>query len=155
MDIEFREIDFFNVWIWVEFATVPATTERQYIEEVFDSWFFLGKLGGFNAENAQVQETGLELSYLDYSEDHAEQSFMALMHNMGNVEFLGLWARCWFDLGTSDAIALDVLINAFRQLNRDYVEIKHLIIGGENEDWPVPDTTSDTFYDVDANRLAN
>lgn len=155
MDVEFREIDFFNVWIWVEFATVPSTIERQYVEEAFDSWFFLGKLGGFNAENLQVQETGLELSYLNYSEDAAEQSFMALMHNMGGVEFLGLWARCWFDLGTSDAIALDVLINTFRQLSRDYVEIKQLIIGGQNEDWPIPDTAGDTFYDADANRLAN
>jgi hypothetical protein len=56
---------------------------------------------------------------------------------MGNFEFLGTWGRCWFDLGTSDLIALDVLINSLNQLSKEYVQIKRLIIGGENEDWSV------------------
>lgn len=150
MRVEFRETDFFNLWIWVEFATVPSIMERQYVEEVFDSWFFLGKLGGFNAENLQVQETGLEISYMDYNSDQADDSFMALMHNMGDIEYEGNWARCWFDLGTTDAIALDVLINVFRQFSKDYVDIQRIIIGGENEDWPVPRTAQDTFSDVDS-----
>lgn len=150
MRVEFRETDFFNLWIWVEFATVPSIMERQYVEEVFDSWFFLGKLGGFNAENLQVQETGLEISYMDYNLDQADESFMALMHNMGDIEYESNWARCWFDLGTTDAIALDVLINVFRQFSKDYVDIQRIIIGGENEDWPVPRTAQDTFSDVDS-----
>jgi hypothetical protein len=41
------------------------------------------------------------------------------------------------DLGLSDAVALDVLINTFIQLNRDVVEIEELVIGGVNDDWPV------------------
>lgn len=150
MRVEFRETDFFNLWIWVEFATVPSIMERQYVEEVFDSWFFLGKLGGFNAENLQVQETGLEISYMDYNLDQADDSFMALMHNMGDIEYEGNWARCWFDLGTTDAIALDVLINVFHQFSKDYVDIQRIIIGGENEDWPVPKAAQDTFADVDS-----
>ncbi|MGP1384250.1 MAG: DUF3531 family protein [Thainema sp.] len=150
MRVEFRETDFFNLWIWVEFATVPSIMERQYVEEVFDSWFFLGKLGGFNAENLQVQETGLEISYMDYNSDQADDSFMALMHNMGDIEYEGNWARCWFDLGTTDAISLDVLINVFHQFSKDYVDIQRIIIGGENEDWPVPRTAQDTFADVDS-----
>ena len=36
-----------------------------------------------------------------------------------------------------DALALDVLINALRQLDRDVIEITELLIGGVNEDWPV------------------
>ena len=49
---------------------------------------------------------------------------------------------------TSDAIALDILINAFKQLDKDFVAIDRLIIGGENEDWPVPqEEERDTFYD--------
>ena len=55
MHVEFRECDFFNLWIWLRFETVPSSLEQQYIDEVFSSWFFLGKLGGFNAENLQVQ----------------------------------------------------------------------------------------------------
>lgn len=137
MQVFFRECNFFDLWIWLEFSVVPSHQEKQLIEEVFDSWFFLGKLGGFNAENTQVQETGVEISYFDYDTEAAEQSLMSLMHNMGDIEYQGGWARCWLDLGTSDALALDVLINALHQLNREYVTIERLYIGGENEDWPV------------------
>lgn len=137
MEIQFREFDPFDVWIWLKFPTVPSNGEKQYIEEVFDSWFFLGKLGSFNAENLQVQDTGIDLSYLDYDTEVADNTMMALMHNMSDIEYEDLWARCWFDLGTSDAFALDVLINAFKQLSKEILEIEQLIIGGENEDWPV------------------
>lgn len=142
MQIQFREFDPFNVWIWLEFTTVPSEIEKQYVEEVFNSWFFLGKLGGFNAENLQVQDIGLDISYMTYDEDIAEDSLLALMHNMGDVEYEGTWARCWFDLGTSDAIALDVLINSLRQFSKDYVTLEQVIIGGENEDWKTGDSRS-------------
>lgn len=138
MKVEFRECDFFDLWIWLEFNSVPSQAEQQYVEEVFNSWFLIGKLGGFNAENLQVQETGLDISHMDYSQDAAENSFMALMHNTSEFEYQGSWGRCWFDLGTADAIALDVLINALGQLSKDYVSIERLIIGGENDDWRPP-----------------
>ncbi|MCD8488442.1 MAG: DUF3531 family protein [Desertifilum sp.] len=138
MQVQFREFDPFDLWIWLKFTTVPSELEKQYIEEVFNSWFFLGKLGGFNAENLQVQETGLEVSYMDYDIEVAENSLSALMHNMADFEYQGVWARCWFDLGTSDAIAIDVLINALNQFSKDYVTIERLTIGGENPDWPIP-----------------
>lgn len=137
MEVLFRQCNPFDIWIWINFETVPSYAERQYIEELFDSWFLLGKLGGFNAENLQVQETGVELDYLTYDEDTANNTMMAFMHNMGEIEYQGTWGRCWFDLGTSDAFAFDVLINAFRNLSQEYVVIKKLIIGGENKDWPV------------------
>lgn len=142
MNISFREFDPFNLWIWIEFITVPSEIEKQYLEEVFDSWFFLGKLGGFNAENLQVQDVGLDISYMEYDQDIAGDSMLALMHNMGEVEYEGLWARCWFDLGTSDAIAIDILINALRQFSADYVTLEQVIIGGENEDWRTGDSRS-------------
>jgi hypothetical protein len=137
MNIQFREFNPFDVWIWVEFAMMPSEREKQYLEEVFSSWFFLGKLGGFNAENLQVQDTGLDISYMLYDDLGAEDSMMALMHNMGEVEYEANWARCWFDLGTSDAIALDVLLNALQQFSKDYVELVSVSVGGENEDWPI------------------
>ncbi|NEP45807.1 MAG: DUF3531 family protein, partial [Okeania sp. SIO2H7] len=98
MEIQFREFNPFDVWIWLEFSTVPSTAEKHYIEELFDSWFLLGKLGGFNAENLQVQDAGIEVSYMEYSQEVAGQSMMAVMHNMGEVEYQGFWGRCWFDL---------------------------------------------------------
>jgi hypothetical protein len=137
MEIQFREFDPFDLWIWLKFGTVPSNGEKQYVEEVLDSWFFLGKLGGFNAENLQVNDVGVDISYLSYDTAMADSSMMALMHNMGDVEYEGLWARCWLDLGTSDAIGLDVLINVFTQLSKEFVAIEKLIIGGENQDWPV------------------
>lgn len=137
MEVKFRECNPFDIWIWLKFSTVPSMTERQYIEEVFDSWFLLGKLGGFNAENLQVQESGVDINYMTYDIDNAQSSMMALMHNMGEIEYEGLWVRCWFDLGTSDAFSLDILISAFKQLSKEYVTIEELIVGGENEDWPI------------------
>ena len=142
MEVSFREFNPFNIWIWLEFETVPSRMEQQYIEELFNSWFYLGKLGGFNAENLQVQETGIEISYMDYDPNQSEENLMSLMHNMGSFEFLGTWGRCWFDLGTSDLISLDILINALSQLSKEHVAIEQLIIGGENEDWEIEKQTS-------------
>ena len=93
MEIRFRECDFFNLWIWLELDTVPSPMEQQYIEEIFNSWFFMGKLGGFNAENLQVQDGGHEISYMEYSHDQADSSLMSVMHNMSEVQFQGSWAR--------------------------------------------------------------
>ena len=149
MQVLFREFNPFDLWIWLEFSLVPSELEKRYVEEVFNSWFYLGKLGGFNAENLQVQETGLDISHMTYDEQVADNSLMALMHNIGEFEYEGTWARCWFDLGTSDAIALDVLINALKQLSQEYVNIEKLYIGGENEDWSVEGSESrpDLIYD--------
>jgi hypothetical protein len=145
MEVQFREFNPFDLWIWIEFKTVPSPMERQFVEELFNSWFYLGKLGAFNAENLQVQETGVELSYMEYDSELAENAMMSPMHNMADFEFQGVWGRCWFDLGTSDPIAIDLLINALMQLNKDYVEIAKLIIGGENEDWEIGDRSESLF----------
>jgi hypothetical protein len=135
MDVQFREFDPFSLWIWIEFETIPSPMEQQYIEELFQSWFYLGKLGGFNAENLQVQDIGVDISYMDYDQDQAESVMMAPMHNMSDFEYQGTWGRCWFDLGTSDLVAVDILINAFIQLNKNFVQVKRIIFGGQNEDW--------------------
>ena len=147
MEIQFREFNPFDLWFWIEFETVPSTTEQSYVEEVFNSWFYLGKLGGFNAENLQVQETGVEISYMDYDEEQADNQLMSVMHNMGNFEYLGLWGRCWFDLGTSDLIGLDILINALTQMSKEYVPIKTFIIGGQNPDWSVEESDENFLKD--------
>ncbi|MEK0196011.1 DUF3531 family protein, partial [Microcoleus anatoxicus] len=65
------------------------------------------------------------------------------------IEYEGVWARCWFDLGTSDAIALDVLINVFQQLSKEFVTVEELIIGGENADWPVDNRRNREGFEPD------
>jgi Protein of unknown function (DUF3531) len=145
MQVEFREFNPFDLWIWIEFETTPSEQEKLYLEQVFESWFYLGKLGAFNAENLQVQDAGLDLNYLDYNE--SSESLMALMHNMGNFEYEGYWGRCWFDLGTSDAIALDILLNALVQFSKDFVHLERIFIGGENEAWSIEGSESKPFYE--------
>jgi hypothetical protein len=147
MEIQFREFNPFDLWIWIEFETVASVMEQQYLEEVFNSWFYLGKLGAFNAENIQVQEMGIDISYMEYDNETIDNSMMAPMHNMSEFEYLGTWGRCWFDLGTSDPIAIDILINALNQLSKEYVQIKRIIFGGENEDWQIDGKRRSVFND--------
>jgi hypothetical protein len=148
MEVHFREVDPFNCWIWLRFPNPPGAGERGYLETVFDSWFFLGKLGGFNAENLQAHEAGADLSWLAWDTAAAEQALPALMHNMASLEYRGEWARCWLDLGTSDALALDVLINTLQRLDRDILEIEELLIGGLQEDWPIEEEPDSPFSDA-------
>lgn len=145
MHVQFREVDPFNCWLWLRFADVPSQGERNYIDGIFDSWYVIGRLGGFNAENLQVHEEGVELSWMNYDSDEASAAMPALMHNMGQLEYQEQWARCWVDLGTTDGVALDVLINALRQLDADVVEVEQLLIGGVNEDWLV-DSHPDSIF---------
>ncbi len=145
MDVRFREVDPFNCWLWLRFSEVPSQGERNYVDGVFDSWYVIGRLGGFNAENLQVHDEGADLSWMGYDNEEAESVMPALMHNMGQLEYQGDWARCWLDLGTSDGVAIDVLINALRQLDTDVVQIEELVVGGVNTDWPVEDHPDSIF----------
>jgi hypothetical protein len=65
------------------------------------------------------------------------------------MEYQEEWARCWVDLGTSDAFSLDVLINALGQLNNDVLEIEELLIGGLNDDWPIEEQPDALFSGLD------
>ena len=145
MDIRFREVDPFNCWLWIRFSEPPSQGERNYVDGVFDSWYVIGRLGGFNAENLQGHDAGSDLSWMTYDNDGAESAMPALMHNMGQLEYQNDWGRCWVDLGTSDGVAIDVLINALRQLDSDVVQIEELVVGGVNENWPVEDHPDSVF----------
>ena len=145
MRVRFREVDPFNCWVWLRFSEIPSQGEQNYVDGIFDSWYVLGRLGGVNAESLQVHEEGDQLSWMNYETEEATGVMPALMHNMGQMEYQQDWARCWIDLGTSDGIALDVLINALRQLDSDVVQLEELLIGGVNEDWPVEDHPDSVF----------
>ena len=92
MDVYFREVDPFSCWIWLRFSDVPSKAEKDYVDGVFDSWYVIGRLGGFNAENLQAHEAGAELSWIDYEND--KSNFLpALMHNVGQLEYNNEWAQ--------------------------------------------------------------
>ena len=145
MNVRFREVDPFNCWLWLRFSNVPSQGERNYVDGIFDSWYVIGRLGGFNSENLQVHEEGVDLSWMNYDNNEASTVMPALMHNMGQLEYEADWARCWVDLGTTDGVALDVLINSLKQLDADVVEIEEFLIGGVNDEWPV-DSHPDSIF---------
>ncbi|TGG80102.1 MAG: DUF3531 family protein [Aphanocapsa feldmannii 277cV] len=149
MQVSFRSFDPFDCWIWVQLSEPLRAEEKPYLEEVFDSWYYLGKLGAFNADNLQVHNAGAEISWMHYDRDEAGAALAAVMHNKGELETKQEWCRCWFDLGTSDGVALDLLINALATLNSDIVEVRQVVIGGVNPDWPV-DGGHESFVDPDA-----
>ncbi len=146
MEIIFREIDPFNCWIWLRFSEIPSDGEKNYIDGIFDSWYVIGRLGGFNSENLQAHHNSSDLSWMSYDNNEAQATLPSVMHNLGHFEYEGEWARCWVDLGTSDAIALDVLINSLLQINGEVVQLRQLLIGGKNDDWPV-DIHPDAVFD--------
>lgn len=149
MKVRFREIDSFNMWIWIRFTTVPGQGERNYIDGIFDSWYVIGRLGGFNASNLQAHEEGSDLSWMAYKNDDLRSALPSLMHNIGQLEYQGEWARCWTDLGTCDALAIDILINSLKQIDVDIVQIEEVLIGGANEDWPIEDHPDSIFSSSD------
>ena len=147
MKVRFREVDPFNCWIWLCFPEVPSQGEKNYVEGLFDSWYVIGRMGGFNAGNLQSHEAGVDLSCLAYDND--EDTLPALMHNVAQLEYQANWARCWVDLGTSDLIAIDILINVLKQMDVDVLKIEELIIGGVNQDWPVEEHPDAIFSSTD------
>ena len=93
MEVQFREFDAFDCWFWLRFPNQPGQGERQYIEELFNSWYYLGRLGSFNAENLQVHEQGADVSWMAYDNESVSGSSNALMHNIGDMEYQDNWVE--------------------------------------------------------------
>ncbi|XP_057823910.2 uncharacterized protein LOC131036112 isoform X2 [Cryptomeria japonica] len=51
--------------------------------------------------------------------------------NIGDIEIQDKLARIWVDIGNSDPLTLDVLINTLRSLSSEYIGIKQLVFGGK------------------------
>lgn len=138
MRVVFREVDPWNVWIWAQVRSNLVEEDRETLGEVLKAWFIVGKLGGFNSSNLQVQrhvnQAATSVSNMRYSAEERDES-ACVFHAMGEPEFKDNWMRCWFDLGTSDELALDVLINALSVFSKEHVAIQQLVVGGVNADW--------------------
>lgn len=61
MLVKFGEFKSNNLWVWVESHNKITDMEQPLLDEVFKAWFVLGKLGGFNSENMQVQSNFFEV----------------------------------------------------------------------------------------------
>jgi hypothetical protein len=142
----FRQVQTQNLWVWMEARNTIEDKEKEFFDEAIKSWFVVGKLGGYNVENQQCLESASVLndtvSHLDYDVARShDRTSASLFHAIGEVEYRGRWARVWMDLGTADEMALDVLINSLITLSREYVGIKQIFIGGDNENgWGTKDS---------------
>eukprot|EP00878_Enallax_costatus_P018782 GHUV01019794.1.p3 GENE.GHUV01019794.1~~GHUV01019794.1.p3 ORF type:complete len:117 (-),score=34.47 GHUV01019794.1:1304-1654(-) len=52
--ITFRDVDVFDMWVWIEMLVPPSERERELLQNTVRSWFVVGKLGGYNSGNLQV-----------------------------------------------------------------------------------------------------
>ena len=139
--VQIRDIDPFDTWIWMELYTPPTGGAGEMLQEVVNSWFMLGRLGAFDSSNLQILYSEGITSDFQYDEEQQENTFslQSTMHEMGEIEFRGPWARFWVDMGTSDELAFDILLNTLKTFSREHVGIRQIVIGGENDDWPVPE----------------
>uniref|UniRef100_A0A0A9H2N7 Uncharacterized protein n=1 Tax=Arundo donax TaxID=35708 RepID=A0A0A9H2N7_ARUDO len=88
---------------------------------------------------------------LDYDPSYDSEEASAVMpssfHDISVVEFQDNWARVWVDLGTSDYLALDVLLNCLTQLSSEHLGIKQVVFGGKKMgDWEEGMKSSDYGY---------
>lgn len=49
-------------------------------------------------------------------------------------------------MGTADELALDVLLNTLLGFSADMVALRSVRLGGQNEDWPLPEEDPDDDY---------
>lgn len=138
--IIFREVDNFDLWVWLRFHTHPSQRDRELLQSALQSWFVVGKLGGYNSQNLQVYYGATDdQSYLDYNTDDLDQSMASYMHELGDLEVRGTWVRFHVDMGTADEVALDVLLNMLVGYSKEVAGIRKIFVGGENDLWTVPD----------------
>ena len=156
MLVKFGEFKSNNLWVWIESHNKISEMEQPLLDEVFKAWFVLGKLGGFNSENMQVQSNFYEVSNMEYDIEMANASEgdvpTCVFHAMGGPEYRGQWCRCWFDLGSADEMCVDVLINSLITFSREYFGLKTMVVGGDDVtgDWPVQESE---FYVDDAGEM--
>jgi len=135
-EVIIREVDTMNLWIWLRMWNAPSEKEVEMLSAVVESWFMLGKLGGFNSSNLQLFFRASEdISHTRYDMNDLDRKLPGFMHEVSEVETRGEWCRFWVDMGTADEMALDVLINAMSHFSQEYSGIRTLAIGGVNEDW--------------------
>ena len=137
--VAFRDIDPFDVWIWIELYTPPTGSHTEMLQEVLNSWFMLGRLGAYNSSNLQVLYSDGASRGFEYEiSEEGEEPLSSTMHDMGELECQGPWVRFWVDMGTSDEMGFDILINALTTFSREHVGIRQIIFGGANDDWGIP-----------------
>ncbi|OMO91638.1 hypothetical protein COLO4_18243 [Corchorus olitorius] len=148
MKVKFNKFDFSNSYIWFEFYNAPLEKDISLICDTIRSWHIIGRLGGCNSMNMQLSQSPLE-KRPTYDAVQGANVNPTTFYNIGDLEVQDNLARIWLDIGTTEPLLLDVLINALTQISSDYVGIKQLVFGGsEFENWKESLTSEDAGYSV-------
>lgn len=143
MKVTFNKFDFSNSYIWFEFYNSPLEKDISLICDTIRSWHIIGRLGGCNSMNMQLSQSpfGKRPSYDAIYGANVEPT---TFYNIGDLEIQDNLARVWVDIGTSEPLLLDVLLNALTQISSDFVGIKQVVFGGsEFENWKESWTSDD------------
>ncbi|KAB5527584.1 hypothetical protein DKX38_021431 [Salix brachista] len=116
--------------------------------QTFRSWHIVGRLGGCNSMNMQLSQSTFE-KRPNYDAIQGANVTPSTFYNIGDFEIQDNLARVWVDIGTTEPLLLDTLINALTQISSDYVGIKQLVFGGsEFENWKENLTSEYAGYSV-------
>uniref|UniRef100_A0A7C8YU46 DNA-directed RNA polymerase n=2 Tax=Opuntia streptacantha TaxID=393608 RepID=A0A7C8YU46_OPUST len=148
MSVTFNKFDFSNSYIWFEFYNSPLQKDISLICDTIRSWHIIGRLGGCNSMNMQLSQSPLD-KRPSYDAIEGANVEPTTFYNIGDLEIQDNLARIWVDIGTSEPLLLDVLLNALTQISSDFVGIKQVVFGGsEFENWKESRTTDDTGSSV-------
>uniref|UniRef100_A0A5B7BY27 Uncharacterized protein n=1 Tax=Davidia involucrata TaxID=16924 RepID=A0A5B7BY27_DAVIN len=148
MKVTFNKFDFTNSYIWFEFYNAPLEKDISLICNTIRSWHIVGRLGGCNSMNMQLSQSPSD-KRPNYDAIQGANVTPTTFYNIGDLEIQDNLARLWVDIGTSEPLLLDILINALTQISSDYVGIKQMVFGGtEFENWMENLTSEDAGYSV-------
>ncbi|KAK8463581.1 hypothetical protein SEVIR_1G382000v4 [Setaria viridis] len=144
--VSFRDFNPLNSFIWFELFGEPTDRDVDLLGGVIQAWYVMGRLGAYNSSNLQLSNSMLDYDP-SYDSGEASSVLPSSFHDISDVEFQDNWGRVWVDLGTSDYLALDVLLNCLTQLSSEHVGIKQVVFGGKRMgDWEEGMTNSDYGY---------
>ncbi|VAI62514.1 unnamed protein product [Triticum turgidum subsp. durum] len=144
--VSFRDFNPLNAFIWFELFGEPTDRDVDLLGGVIQAWYVMGRLGAFNSSNLQLANSMLDFDP-SYDSEEASAVMPSSFHDISDVEFQDNWGRVWVDLGTSDHLGLDVLLNCLTQLSSEHLGIKQVVFGGRKlGDWEEGMTSSDYGY---------
>ncbi|CAA7027512.1 unnamed protein product [Microthlaspi erraticum] len=148
MQVSFNKFEYSNSYMWLEFHNAPLDQDIALISDTIRSWHILGRLGGYNSMNMQLSQAPVE-KRPNYDAILGANVEPTTFYNIGDLEVQDNVARIWLDIGTSEPLILDVLINALTQISSDYVGIKKVVFGGsEFESWKENMTSEESGFRV-------
>ncbi|KMZ66888.1 hypothetical protein ZOSMA_283G00110 [Zostera marina] len=144
--VSFRDFNPLDSFIWFELYGAPTDRDVDLFGSAIQAWYAMGRLGAFNSSNLQLASSSLDNDPI-YDVDKASSVLPCSFHDISDIEFQDNWGRFWVDLGTSDAFAIDVLLNCLTVLSSEYLGIQQVVFGGRRMgDWEEGMTSTEDGY---------